>query len=78
MNPSTEHMAVADYVIRYLYNTRYLAIQYSQNTGTIEVTTPNLRYSTNAAYTDDIPTRKSIEGYLFKLFRGPINWRSTK
>jgi hypothetical protein len=78
MNPSTEHSAAADRVIRYLYDTRYLAIQYSQNAGTTEVTTPDLHCSTDAAYADDIPTRKSTEGYLFKLFGGPIDWRSTK
>jgi hypothetical protein len=77
MNPSTEHIAAADRIIRYLYDTRYLAIQYSQNTDTAEVT-PDLHCSTDAAYADDIPTRKSTEGYLFKLFGGPIDWRSTK
>jgi hypothetical protein len=77
INPSTEHIAAADRIIRYLYDTRYLAIQYSQNASTTEVT-PDLHYSTDAAYADDIPTRKSTEGYLFKLFGGPIDWRSTK
>jgi len=29
-------------------------------------------------FSDDLVSRKSIEGYLFTLFRGPINWRSIK
>ena len=27
---------------------------------------------------DDLISRRSTEGYLFTLFGGPINWRSTK
>ena len=34
--------------------------------------------ASDAAYADDPATRRSTEGYLFKLFNGPIDWRSTK
>ena len=34
--------------------------------------------ASNAVFGDDLVTRKSIEGYLFTLFRGPINWQLTK
>jgi hypothetical protein len=32
----------------------------------------------DAAFADDPATRYSTEGYLFKMFNGPIDWRSTK
>lgn len=35
---------------------------------------PYFQCPTNAAFADDSPTRKSTEGYLFKLFGGPIDW----
>jgi len=34
--------------------------------------------ASNALFRDNLVNRKSTEGYLFTLFRGPINWRSTK
>ena len=34
--------------------------------------------ASDAAFADDLATRYSTEGYLFKLFNGPIDWRSTK
>jgi hypothetical protein len=77
LNPSETHITAANRLIRYLYDTRFLAIEYSKSGCTLQVT-PDFRCSTDAAYADDIPTRKSTEGYIFKLFGGPIDWRSTK
>jgi hypothetical protein len=34
--------------------------------------------SSDAAFADDTKTRRSSEGYLFKLFGGPIDWRASK
>jgi hypothetical protein len=34
--------------------------------------------ASDAAFADDMATRYSTEGYLFKLFNGPIDWRSIK
>ena len=34
--------------------------------------------SSDAAFADDSATRHSIEGYLFQLFGGPIDWKSMK
>jgi hypothetical protein len=39
---------------------------------------PNFQCSSDAAYADDSTTRKSTEGYLFKLFGGPVDWKSAK
>ena len=32
----------------------------------------------NTAFGNNLVNRKSIKGYLFSLFRGPINWQLTK
>jgi hypothetical protein len=32
----------------------------------------------DAAFADDLTTKYSTEGYLFKLFNEFIDWRSTK
>ena len=34
--------------------------------------------ASNAAFSDNSVTKKSIEGYLFTLFKGLINWQLTK
>ena len=30
------------------------------------------------SFSDNLVTKKSIKGYLFTLFRGPVDWRSIK
>jgi hypothetical protein len=73
LNPSPLHIAAANRLIKYLYDTRYLAIQYGYDRLNDSELDPEFRCSTDAAFTDDIPTRKSTERYLFKLFSGPID-----
>lgn len=81
LNPSLDHFRAADRLIKYLYDTRYLALQYSAsapfNSQDLSAE-PEFRCSTDAAFGDNIDTRKSTEGYLFKLFGGPIDWKSTR
>jgi Reverse transcriptase (RNA-dependent DNA polymerase) len=69
-NPSPTHHQAADRVIRYLYGTESLAIEFSRDSEA-------LLCASDAAFADNID-RKSTEGYLFKLFGGSIDWRSTK
>jgi len=76
-NPSLQHIEAAQRIIRYLYDTRYLAIEYSQE-GSSDQVNPDLHCSADAAYAYDTDTRKSTEGFLFKLFGGPIDWHSSK
>ena len=78
LNPSPAHLKAANRLIKYLYDTRYLAIEYSSNQLDSSEPEPEFRCSTDAAFADDLDTRKSTEGYIFKLFGGPIDWRSTK
>jgi hypothetical protein len=73
-NPSPLHDAAARRAIAHLYQTRTLAIEYSgQNVGSQAFTG-----ASDAAFGDDSISRRSTEGYLFTLFGGAIDWRSTK
>ena len=66
-NPSQRHQDAVDRAISYLYGTYTLAIEFSASSP--EAVT----YASNAAFTDDPITQYSTEGYLFKLFGGPID-----
>lgn len=75
-NPSQEHLAEANRVIAYLYTTRSLAIEYSADT---PQPNPNaLQIASDASFADDSATRRSTQGYIIKLFNGPIIWQSSK
>jgi len=73
-NPSPHHHGVVDRAITYLYGTRTYAIEYSARTNNQQA----FVCASDAAFADDLATRRSTEGYLFQLFGGPIDWRSTK
>src|SRR5438034_5921543 len=73
-NPFPHHQAAVDRAISYLYGTRTLAIEYSGTTNGQEA----FACASDVAFADDILTRHSTEGYLFKLFGGAVDWRSTK
>ena len=73
-NPSPVHDAAATRAIAYLYQTRTLAIEYSKE----NVMNHIFARASDASFGDDPVSRKSTEGYLFTLFGGPIDWRSTK
>ena len=73
-NPSPRHSATADRAITYLNGTKSLAIEYSPACNSRRV----FMCASDAAFTDDTVTRRSTEGYLFQLFGGAVDWRSTK
>lgn len=75
-NPSPAHLSEAHRVIAYLYGTRYHAIEYSSITP--YQNTKTLRIASDASFADDNATRRSTQGYLVKLFNGPIIWQSSK
>ena len=79
---------MVDHYIRYLYGTRHLAIEFLYNcsgaefdTGTITARdlSNNIIFKNSAdiSFTNN-PNRQSIEDYIFKLFRGIIDWVSRK
>ena len=73
-NPLLIHNAVAIKAIAYLYQTKTLAIKY------LEETLKNYIFirASDAAFSDNLVTKRSTEGYLFTLFRGLIDWRLIK
>ena len=73
-NPSPRHLGAVDQAIAYLNDTKTLAIEYSALTNSQQA----FVCASDAAFADDPDTRRSTEGYLFKLFGGPIDWHSTK
>lgn len=70
-NPSPIHMSLADRIITYLYNSKYLAIKYSADSD-------SFIGASDAAFADDSKTRRSSEGFIFHLFGGAIDWKASK
>jgi hypothetical protein len=69
-NPSEEHHAEADRVIRYLAGTKNLALQLG-GSDTFEV-------ASDASFADNSTDRTSSQAYVMKLFGGTIGWRANK
>ena len=79
-NPGQKHLSAANHVWRYLYGTRHLAIRASQQIAESSsyVWDKSLFYgASDAAFADDLPTRRSSQGYLFMLYGMPIDWKAT-
>ncbi|KAJ5290653.1 uncharacterized protein N7443_010906 [Penicillium atrosanguineum] len=71
-NPGPQHHHAADRALSYLYTTRYLAIEYCQNSGLESV-----RLASDASYGDH-EDRKSSAGYICQVYGGPVDWKATK
>jgi hypothetical protein len=86
-NPGQKHIYAAQHVWRYLISTKNLAIRASADIqgGITSISTPEsaqelepLFYSaSDAAFADEPETRRSSQGYLFKLYGLPIDWKAT-
>jgi hypothetical protein len=85
--PAKHHIEAAARILQYLYTTRYYAIEYSADTPPPTTTDPGslqdwikqeYQASSDAAFADDVTTRKSTQGVLIKLFNGPIHWQSIR
>lgn len=72
-NPGTKHHRAADQAIRYLATTAQVALCFG---GSSEVKA--LEIASDASFADDTKTRRSSQGYLIKLFSGPIIWKATR
>ena len=79
INPGPQHRAAVDQALVYLYATRYLAITYGpvpqDSTGQeiLDSNAPVFDPYSDAAFANYTRTRRSGQGYLFKLFRGPLD-----
>ena len=81
-NPSPDHLAAANQCISYLYGTRHLAIEYAASSNHQEVIATTVpmeifENSADASFANN-PDHRSREGYVFKLYGGPIDWVSRK
>ena len=72
-NPNDFHHEAADRVIKYLYSTKNLCIQYGQdNSG------ESFICASDSSFADNTIDRKSSQGYIMTLFGGAIGWRANK
>jgi hypothetical protein len=85
-NPGPQQVAAVDQALAYLYDTRFFAIAFGPLKSDAalgqEVFDTTLHrifdpYS-DASFANCTRTRRSAQGYLFKLFGGPIDWQSNK
>jgi hypothetical protein len=74
-NPSPVHRHAADRAIAYLYQTRGYALCYD---GSTVDTDQMLVRASDASFADDSIKRRSSQGYILKLFGGPVDWKATK
>ncbi|KAG0153443.1 hypothetical protein PDIDSM_5296 [Penicillium digitatum] len=68
-NPGPKHMDAIDRIIQYLYETRYWAI--SENNPGLSLAAKSIEFASDASFGDN-RDRKSSEGYLCKLYGGPL------
>jgi len=71
--PGQYHHDAADRLIRYLYRTRHFCIQYGHQS-----TVTSFICASDASFADNTIDRKSSQGYVMKLFGGPVAWRANK
>jgi hypothetical protein len=70
--PTDEHTNAAKRVLCYLKGTRKHGLTFT-GTGVDDL---NLQGFTDASWGDDIDSRRSTGGYVYKLCGGPISWKS--
>src|SRR6266567_4471083 len=73
-NPLPIYDAAVTRAITYLYQTKTLAIKYSKK----DIKNYIFIRASDAAFGNNLVSRKSTKGYLFTLYGGPIDWRLTK
>ena len=73
-NPSQQHLEGADHLLLYLNSTKSWALQF----GAMDPDEPELFAASDASFADDQHDRKSSQGYIIKLFGGPIVWKANK
>ncbi|KID81271.1 polyprotein [Metarhizium guizhouense ARSEF 977] len=78
LNPSDIHHRAADRVIQYLYSTRSYAIRLGRNTQKSNKPVEIFIGSSDASFADNTEDRKSSQGYVLRLYGGPIAWKASK
>uniref|UniRef100_A0A1Y1LVI6 Integrase catalytic domain-containing protein n=1 Tax=Photinus pyralis TaxID=7054 RepID=A0A1Y1LVI6_PHOPY len=78
LNPSDVHHRAADRVIQYLYSTRSFALRLGNNDQQNNRSIETFIGSSDASFADNTEDRKSSQGYVLKLYGGPIAWKASK
>ena len=71
--PGKIHQDAANRVVQYLYRTRFQCIRFGH-----ESSATSFVCASDASFVDNTLDRKSSQGYVLKLFRGPVAWRANK
>ena len=71
--PGRKHQEAANKIIKYLYRIRFRCIRYGH-----ESEATSFVCASDASFADNTLDRKSSQGYVLKLFRGPVTWRANK
>ncbi|KAE9572511.1 hypothetical protein CGMCC3_g11506 [Colletotrichum fructicola] len=74
-NPGPTHHKAVERVLRYLYNTRYLCLEYGATPGSDDDT---LEVASDASFADNTLDRKSSQAFAMKLFGGIVAWKANK
>jgi hypothetical protein len=69
-DPTHAHVAAANWCMTYYYHTRHLGVQYGTDDEGLTMS--------DASMADCPTTRRSSEGFITKIFGGPIAWRSAR
>jgi hypothetical protein len=77
-NPSLEHLNVINWTIRYLFSTRFLAIQFNGALPSASSSLGPLVIASDASFADDIESRRSSHGFTIQLFGGLIIWKAAR
>jgi hypothetical protein len=86
-NPGPQHLAAGYRCVDYLEDTKYLALEYggtaisapvfsAANDPEGPLTEPAFVAASDAAFADDVQSRRSTEGMALKLFGGIFDWLS--
>ena len=71
-NPGPHHMKAIDHLLFYISQSKDLCIEYSGSS-----ISNILHCSADAAFGNSVD-RRSVQGFVFKLFNGPVHWNSCK
>ncbi|OAA34885.1 polyprotein [Cordyceps fumosorosea ARSEF 2679] len=78
LNPSEEHHKAANRVIQYLYATRSFGLRLGNRSQQNKTSIETFIGSSDASFADNTEDRKSSQGYVLRLYGGPIAWKASK
>ena len=73
-NPLLIYNAVVTKAIAYFYQIKTFTIKYFEK----DIKNYIFVKASDAVFSNNLVSRKSTKGYLFTLYRGPINWQLIK